>query len=40
MLFGGLLSGNWETIITLVAVLCAGATAYIAPSRIESARLR
>jgi hypothetical protein len=40
VLFGGLLSGNWHTIITLVAVICAGATAYIAPSRIESARLR
>lgn len=40
VLFGGLLDGDWETIITLVAVICAGSTAYIAPSRIESARLR
>ncbi|GEB97537.1 MULTISPECIES: hypothetical protein [Corynebacterium] len=40
VLFGGLLDGDWETILTLVAVICAGSTAYIAPRRIESARLR
>lgn len=40
VLSGGLLDGDWNTILTLAAILCAAGTAYVAPTRIESARVR
>jgi hypothetical protein len=40
VLFGGLLDQDWTTILTLVAIVCAGVTAYAAPTRIEAARVR
>lgn len=40
VLFGGLLDGDWQTLLSLAAILCAGVTAYAAPTRIESARVR
>lgn len=40
VLFGGLLDKDWTTILTLAAILCAGVTAYAAPTRIEAARVR
>lgn len=40
VLSAGLLDGDWNTILTLAAILCTSATAYAAPARIESARVR
>ena len=40
VIFGGLLDGDWQTLLSLAAILCAGITAYTAPSRIENARVR
>ena len=40
VIFGGLLDKDWSTLLSLAAILCAGITAYAAPSRIESARVR
>jgi len=40
VIFGGLLDKDWSTLLSLAAVLCAGITAYAAPSRIETARVR
>ncbi|HIW92496.1 MAG TPA: hypothetical protein H9870_12665 [Candidatus Corynebacterium avicola] len=40
VLSGGLLDGDWNTILTLAAILCTAGTAYLAPTRIESARVR
>lgn len=37
--FGGLLDGQWDTLTTLTAIICATAVAYAAPSRIESAQV-
>jgi hypothetical protein len=40
VIFGGLLDKDWKTLLSLAAILCAGITAYAAPSRIETARVR
>ena len=40
VIFGGLLDKDWSTLLSLAAILCAGITAYAAPSRIETARVR
>lgn len=40
VIFGGLLDGDWNTLLTLGAILCTAGTAYAAPTRIESARVR
>lgn len=40
VLLGGLLDGDWNTLLTLGAILCTAGTAYVAPTRIESARVR
>lgn len=40
VIFGGLLDGDWQTLLSLTAILCAGITAYTAPTRIEVARVR
>ncbi|MGV0869559.1 hypothetical protein [Corynebacterium kalidii] len=40
VLLGGLLDGDWNTLLTLAAILCTAGTAYVAPTRIESARVR
>ena len=40
VIFGGLLDGDWRTLLSLAAILCTGITAYASPSRIESARVR
>ena len=40
VLSGGLLDGDWNTILTLAAILCTATTAYLSPTRIESARVR
>ena len=40
VLLGGLLDGDWNTLLTLGAILCTAGTAYAAPTRIESARVR
>lgn len=39
VIFGGLLDGDWQTLLSLAAILCAGITAYAAPTRIDSARV-
>lgn len=39
VVFGGLLDGDWQTLLSLAAILCAGITAYAAPTRIDSARV-
>lgn len=40
VIFAGLLDGDWQTLLPMTAILSAGITAYAAPSRIESARVR
>lgn len=40
VLLGGLLDGNWRVLVTLAGIVCVAATAYAAPTRIESARVR
>ncbi|WP_297006794.1 hypothetical protein [uncultured Corynebacterium sp.] len=40
VIFGGLLDKDWSKLLSLAAILCAGITAYAAPSRIETARVR
>ncbi|AGP30733.1 hypothetical protein [Corynebacterium terpenotabidum] len=40
VIFGGLLEGDWLTLLSLAAILCAGISAYAAPARIEAARVR
>lgn len=40
VIFGGLLDRDWTTLLSLAAILCAGITAYAAPTRIETARVR
>lgn len=40
VIFGGLLDKDWGTLLSLAAILCAGITAYAAPTRIETARVR
>ncbi|MGO1949270.1 MAG: hypothetical protein ACTH1D_06520 [Mycobacteriaceae bacterium] len=40
VIFGGLLDGDWHTLLTLAAILCTAATASLSPTRIESARVR
>ena len=37
VLAGGLLSGDWGTLVTLTGIVCTAAIAYVVPSRIESA---
>lgn len=40
VIFGGLLDGDWNTLVTLGGILCTAGTAYAAPARLESARVR
>ncbi|MGV0384296.1 hypothetical protein ACUY2T_06050 [Corynebacterium sp. 22_2729] len=37
VLAGGLLSGDWGTLVTLTGIVCTAAIAYVVPTRIESA---
>lgn len=37
VILGGLLEGNWHTLVTLTGILCTAAIASVTPSRIESA---
>ncbi|WP_238596659.1 hypothetical protein [Corynebacterium heidelbergense] len=40
VVLGGLLNGDWRTLVTLTGIICTAATAYATPSRIESADVR
>lgn len=40
VIFGGLLQGDFDTLITLIAIIAIAATANATPSRVEAARNR
>lgn len=40
VVLGGLLDGDWSTLVTLAGIICTAAIARLAPSRIESAAVR
>ena len=40
VVLGGLLQGDWRTLVTLAGIICTAAVAYTTPSRIEAAAVR
>ena len=40
VILGGLLDGEWGTLVTLTSIICTAAISRLAPSRIEAAAVR